>query len=254
MKHLFLLLAFCCSTMLYGQTDEVRNNQLDDEAYVDENGELVQDTTARIPLINVIGDSYVKNNIDPIEVTWHYKMAQQLGYRYNNYGRNGSCLAWETENDGLHSFGPAILAYVWDMDPSADYVLIVGGHNDAFKISDSRYMIEDFRDSLELLIANIRQQCPKAQIGFVTPWYVNRVGFEEACKAIKQVCVRHNVPVLMNYSKYSPVRVRDAKFREEYFQAPDDYAHLNEKGHDLYLPTAMTWFKKYFIDRKEALR
>ena len=249
MKHLFLLLAFFCTTMLYGQT----GNEVD-QALGDENGEFVPDSASLIPMLNVIGDSYVKNNQEPITDTWHYKLAEKLGMRYNNYGRNGACLAWESTNETGHNFGPAILAHVWDMDPNANYVLIIGGHNDAFKISESKFMLEDFRDSLELLIANVRQQCPKAQIGFVTPWYVNRVGFEQTVKAIRQICARHNVPVLLNHSKNSIIKVRDPKFREEYFQAPDEYAALNAKGHDLFLQSALTWFKKNMIDRKETIR
>lgn len=201
-------------------------------------------------VLNVIGDSYVRNHKAPMEQTWHYKMAEQLNLEYNNYGRNGSCLAWDRTRDGKHNFGPAVHVRVWDMESNADYVLVIGGHNDAFKINDNKHKLEDFRDSLELLISNIRQQCPKAKIGFVTPWYVNRVGFEKTCKVIKQVCDKHYIPVLWNHSKKSIIQVRDPNFRREYFQAPDDYAHLNEKGHDLYLPYAKAWFERYMMGKK----
>lgn len=40
------------------------------------------------------------------------------------------------------------------------------------------------------------------------------------------------------------VQVSDVAFRKKYFQGPNDTAHLNNEGHDLYLPVAMEWFVK----------
>jgi hypothetical protein len=111
-----------------------------------------------------------------------------------------------------------------------------------------------FRDSMEVLIANIRTQCPNAKIGFVTPWYVPRLGFDLTCKVMKQVCDKHYVPVLWNHSKNNVIQVRDASFRSQYFQDPKDFAHLNAKGHDLYLPTATAWFKKYMMNNKRKMK
>lgn len=50
-------------------------------------------TVSAQEVLNVIGDSYVANHRRPKEEAWHYKMASQLGLKYNNYGRNGSCVA-----------------------------------------------------------------------------------------------------------------------------------------------------------------
>ena len=140
------------------------------------------------------------------------------------------------------------------MEPDADYVLVIAGHNDACKIGDSKDSAEMFRDSMEVLIANIRTQCPNAKIGFVTPWYVPRLGFDLTCKVMKQVCDKHYVPVLWNHSKNNVIQVRDASFRSQYFQDPKDFAHLNAKGHDLYLPTATAWFKKYMMNNKRKMK
>ena len=276
MKRLFLLFSLLWSTTLFAQAPNdsvVVDNIVENQIVEDEVEPQVEASTAEpIPesniqteeetavadtaaveeyeydgVLNVIGDSYVRNHKAPIEETWHYKMAEQLNLKYNNYGRNGSCLAWDRSEEG---FGPSVIQRAWDLDPEADYVLVIGGHNDAFKINESKHRLEDFRDSLFLLIANIRQQCPKAKIGFVTPWYVGRIGFEPTCKMIKQVCDKHHIPVLWNHSKSNVIRVRDPKFREQYFQDPDDHAHLNAKGHDLYLSTGLAWFKKYMMKEK----
>lgn len=196
-------------------------------------------------IINVIGDSYVANHQRPKEETWHFKLAQQNGYTYNNYGRNGSCIAFDRTHDGKWNFGPAMWQRYKAMDTNAEYVLIIAGHNDADKIQNSKDSLDMFRDSLVVMLEGIKELCPKAKIGFVTPWYVDRPGFELVVKVIKKVCKKYHIPVLNNHTKKCVIQVRDEKFRKDYFQAPKDNAHLNAKGHDLFLPIATTWFNKY---------
>lgn len=193
--------------------------------------------------INIIGDSYVANHRRPIEETWHYKMAQQLGMKYNNYGRNGSCVAFDRTHDGKYNFGPALWMRYKDMAPNADYVIIIGGHNDAGKVRTSKDTLQMFRDSLEVLLCGIEKHCPQARIGYVTPWYVDYDGFAEVVEAIKDICQKHNVPVLDNYNDNSIIKVRDSKFREQYFQKPNDTAHLNANGHNLFLTVGKPWFE-----------
>lgn len=79
----------------------------------------------------------------------------------------------------------------------------------------------------------------RAKIGYVTPWYVDRPGFKQVCKVIKQVCKKHDIPVLDNYSGGCVIKVRDAAFRKEYFQSPTDHANLNNAGHDIFLQVGM---------------
>jgi hypothetical protein len=171
--------------------------------------------------------------------------AQNLGLTYNNYGRNGSCVAFDRTHDGKFNFGPAMWVRYKDMDPTADYVIILAGHNDADKVKDNPDSLRMFRDSLEVLIQGIEQLCPKAKIGYVTPWYVDRPGFKAVCKTIQKVCKRHHIPVLCNYTSKCVIQVRDEAFRRQYFQGPNDTAHLNAAGHDLFLPVGTAWFKKY---------
>ena len=185
-------------------------------------------------VMNVIGDSYVANHQRPKEETWHAKVAARHGMKYNNYGRNGGCVAFDRSKEG---FGPSMLVRYKDMDPEADLVLIIAGHNDAVKVGNNKDSLNMFVDSLTLLISRIRIQCPKARIAYVTPWYVDRPGFKPVVKAIKKVCKRAHVPLLDNYSAKSAIQVRDEAFRREYFQRPNDTAHLNAAGHQLYLPT-----------------
>ena len=207
-------------------------------------------STLDAQVINVIGDSYVANHRCPKEETWHYKMAQQMGFTYNNYGRNGSCVAFDRTHDGRFNFGPALWQRYTAMDPSADYVLIIAGHNAADKVGTSADSLQMFADSLEVLLTGIEKLCPNARIGYVTPWYVNRPGFAPVCKTIKKLCKLHHVPVLDNNNKRSVIKVRDDDFRKKFFQRPDDTAHLNAAGHDLFLDVAKHWFESRVMKGK----
>ncbi|MBR1668697.1 MAG: SGNH/GDSL hydrolase family protein [Bacteroidaceae bacterium] len=195
-------------------------------------------------VLNVIGDSYVANHKRPKEEAWHSKLAAELGMVYNNYGRNGSCVAFDRTHDGKYNFGPAMWVRYTAMAPDADYVLIIAGHNDADKVKQNADSLQMFADSLEVLLSGIEKLCPKAKIGYVTPWYVDRPGFAQVCKVIKKTCKRHGIPVLWNYDKKCIINVRDALFRKIYFQSADDTAHLNAAGHDLFFPVALLWFQE----------
>ena len=192
-------------------------------------------------VMNVIGDSYVANHRRPQEETWHAQVAARHGMRYNNYGRNGGCVAFDRTREG---FGPSMMVRYKDMDPQADLVLIIAGHNDATKIGNSKDSLRLFTDSLTLLVERIREHCPRAKVAYVTPWFVDGDGFKPVVKAIKKVCKRMDVPVLDNFRKNSPVQVRDAAFRKRYFQGAGDMAHLNAEGHRLFLPTGEAFVRE----------
>lgn len=201
-------------------------------------------SAAQAQVMNVIGDSYVKNHRKPYEESWHYRYAQERGYTYNNYGRNGNCIAFDRTNDNGKNWGIPMWQRYRDMDRNADLVVIIAGHNDADKIGQNKDSLRMFADSLAVMLTNIKAHCPKARIAFVTPWYVPREGFPEVCKAIRKVCKKQRVPVLWNHDEKSVIQVRDPEFRKRYFQGPNDTAHLNESGHTLFLP-----FGSAFLDK-----
>lgn len=192
-------------------------------------------------VVNVLGDSYVRNHRRPFEEAWHYQVAALHGMKYNNYGRNGGCVAFDRSSEG---FGPSLLVRYKEMDAEADLVLIIAGHNDAGIVGNSKEKLALFADSLDLLLNKVKEQCPKARIAWVTPWWVDRDGFKPVVRMIKKVCKRHRVPVLDNYKKSCVVKVRDAAFRKQYFQGADDTAHLNKEGHQLFLPVGDAFVKK----------
>ncbi len=188
-------------------------------------------STARLTgkVMNVIGDSYVRNHRRPFTETWHYKVAMKLGLKYNNYGRNGSSIAFDRSKEG---FGKSILQRYNEMADTADYILVIAGHNDADKIKNSRDSLKMFRDSLEQLCRGLINKYPSSKIAFVTPWNVPRAGFKQVTDVILEVCKSHHIPVL-NAAATSGIRVEDEQFRRKYFQGINDTAHLNDEGHNL---------------------
>lgn len=214
MKHLLIIIALLCFTPAFSQ----------------------------VKIVDVIGDSYVANHRRPKEETWHYQWAAKHDIVYNNYGRNGNCVAFDRTKE---KWGPSMLQRYKCMDPNADLVIIIGGHNDAGKINNNTDSLKMFRVSTALLIDGIRKHCPHAEVVWVTPWYVDRPGFKEVCKTIKQVCRKKKVRVLDNYSSKSIIKLRDPDFRKRYFQSNRDTAHLNADGHKLFLPVAEEFLKQY---------
>lgn len=190
-----------------------------------------RDTTFAGKTLVVVGDSYVRNHRRPVEETWHARVAARLGMNYRNYGRNGNSIAFDRSNRG---FGKSLLERYHEMTDTADYVLIIAGHNDAYMVLNNRDSLALFRMRLDSLCTGLRTKYPHAAIGFVTPWAVERPGFVEVTSTIREVCAKHGYPVLdaVNTSGIKPM---DADFRHRYFQADKDEAHLNADGHALLL-------------------
>lgn len=217
----------------------VMQGQISKKQYGDTLATSIFDGPTKI--ISVLGDSYVRNHRRPYEETWHFKSAMKHGLDYRNLGRNGGCVAFDRTKEG---FGPSLMVRYLDLDPNSDIVLIIAGHNDAVKIGDDQGLLAQFTDSVRLLIDKIRTHCPKAKIGWVTPWYVDAAGFAPTCKAIKKICKQKKVALLDNYKAGCMIKVRDASFRSTYFQSGTDTAHLNANGHDLYLATGDKFVEK----------
>lgn len=227
MKRILLIFSFLLTLNSFAQEQLVRLPQSD----YDPPKEVLFSPLYGKKII-VFGDSYVQNSGRPIEETWHYKLAVKYNMEYHNWGRNGSCVAyeWETERFGL----PLYERYS-DLPDTTDYVIVIGGHNDAVLMHRYGEGTEYFESKLQILCAGLRQKYPNTRICFVTPWNVPQPMYRETTQAIEKVCGEYDIPVF-NSALHSGINVRFQGFRRIYFQAPYDMAHLNAKGHDLFLP------------------
>lgn len=184
--------------------------------------------------IGVIGDSYVKNHAEPVENAWHYKFAQKHGMEYFNYGINGSSIAYTSPR-----WGTAIYIRYKEMADNLDYVFVIGGHNDSYKL-DSIGGLDKFKERLGILCQGLIEKYPTAKIYFFTRWNCKDFkgsNSEKIVDAMLEVCGNYSIPILDCARKGSIYAHSDA-FRKIYFQRPEDTAHLNAKGHDRFLEVA----------------
>lgn len=187
--------------------------------------------------INVIGDSYVKNHKRPYDEAWHALVAQKYHMTYRNYGRNGRCLVFDRTAE---KWGTPMLDYYREMNDTADYVLVIGGHNDADYIRRGKGTLAQFEVGLDSLCRGLISKYPSAKLAFVTPWRVPRDCFADVTNIIVKVCARYSIPVF-NAAERSGIYVWDAQFRRRYFQGPNDTAHLNAAGHKLFMRKGETF-------------
>lgn len=183
--------------------------------------------------MNIIGDSYVANNGEPVARTWHFKLAHNNSMNYNNYGINGNGLVSTAATDV-----PVVERYT-QMDNNADYIIVVGGKNDY----NQQMPIADFKSGIDTLILGLTQKYIGKKICFFTPWsdqgvaHDNPIALHEYADAIEEECGKYGIPCF-NSSKKSGMATYNADFRLKYFQSADDTSHLNGDGHDLFLNKA----------------
>lgn len=196
--------------------------------------------------IGVIGDSYVKNHKEPMQNTWHYKFAQKHGMKYYNYGRNGNCVSID-----LKTWGPSMVNRYKDMNDSLDIVIVIAGHNDATRL-DSTITETLYREQCTALCRGLIEKYPRAYIFWFTPWANTQPGFERIVAITQEVCGTMGIPVFDSYH-HSNIFALSDRFRDIYFQGGRrDRAHLNNQGHDRFLPVAEHFILQYLPEAYTA--
>lgn len=191
--------------------------------------------------IAVIGDSYVKNHAQPVEYTWHYKFADKHGMKYLNYGMNGNSIAYTSPR-----WGTALYERYKDMPDSLDYVIVIAGHNDCYKL-DSIGGLDVFKERLAILCQGLVSKYPTAKIFFFTRWNCKDFkgsNAEKVVNAMVEVCGNYSIPIF-DCARNAGIFAQDTAFRKIYFQSPEDNAHLNAKGHDRFLKAAENFILNY---------
>lgn len=191
----------------------------------------------------IIGDSYVANHRRPTEEAWHYRLAEKYQMGYYNYGKNGNGLVFDRRN-----WGVSVLHRLDELHAPADFVVVIGGHNDTECIEGKKEKDLDgkpldssksaqaarlarFREGVTETAKALRAKYPSAHIVFVSPWRVSRPHFDNVIAALGELVPREGC-FFINATDESGIVPRDEKTRKDIFQGVNDTAHLNAKGHE----------------------
>ena len=183
-------------------------------------------------VMNIIGDSYVANNGNPVSDTWHYKLAQKNSMTYNNYGINGNGLVTPNRNR------EPVVARYGQMAEGADYIVVVGGRNDY----NDQYPLADFRKGIDKLIEGIVTKYTSSKLCFFTPWSVNddvnqKLKVKDYADIMEEECQKYGIPCF-NSNRKSGMSMWNRVFRKKYSMKETDPSHLNANGHDRFMPRA----------------
>ena len=203
--------------------------------------------------VNFLGDSitFGVGVTDIANCRYDNRIAHMLGLsRVNNHSINGSRMAHQTVPSAKPWYDLCFCGRAYDMDTTADMVIVYGGVNDYIH-GDAPFGAEGdktpatFCGGVEFLMTLLQETYPNATIVFMTP---ARMRFFELCDTqvsqrpgkqpdakslaayvdvIKAAGERHNIPVLDLFAKL-PI---DPKVEEDEKRYTVDGLHFNDAGH-----------------------
>lgn len=184
-----------------------------------------------------IGDSYIANNGVNVKQTWADKIATKYSMNYTNLGISGGGIC-ATRGDIL----PITQRYT-QIPLDSDLIILEGGENDA----NAEYDITAFESEFTTLIENIKAQNYGAALIVMCPWgdaYANRTRFKPYADAMRNVSQKYGVPFFDSWIKY--VYNATSTARSLFYQSATDHAHLNNNGHNVFMPMIESFIQSVF--------
>lgn len=152
-----------------------------------------------------LGDSLIYGNLLGNEATWVNKLGKLHRMTVYNHGINGNTVAWTAQGGNKR---PMCERYA-DMEPDADYVVVLGGANDhRLNVpigSDSDEDPTTFKGALNRLIRGLIAKYPRAKFLFLTNYHRknerNALGLDEYAyvSAMEEICAKWSVRCFNNY-------------------------------------------------------
>ena len=186
--------------------------------------------------ILAIGDSFVRGHSLSDAQTWLSKIASRNNMTKYIYATNGVSLAYASGQSAtaLVNTLPTITANV----ASADFIVLLAGHNDAnpdlnggaaIPIGENSDTVNTtFKGALNVTIKTLLNAYPTAKMLFLTPF--NRRGIEEPyAEAMKEICGIWCVPCFDNY--HSGGICFQSEGQSEVYELSASL-HLNEAGQE----------------------
>lgn len=163
--------------------------------------------------LGIIGDSYVKNYKEFVKNIWYYKFVEKYGMEYLNYGKNGSSIVYSSL-----CWGEVMYVRYKEMLDDLDYVIVVGGYNDGFKL-DLIGGIDVFKERLVMLCEGFIEKYFIVKIFFFIWWNCkNFVGsdVEKVVDVMIEVCGNYSIFIFDSVWK-GGIYVSNDYFRKIYF-------------------------------------
>ena len=205
-------------------------------------------------VINVLGDSITEGvGARTPDKAYPVVLSKLTGAVVNNYGLSCSRI---TDVSGGWSNPASFIDRMYNMDKSADLIIVFGGTNDFWygdcpigKRTDT--CVNTFYGALNTMIPYLKSAHPNADIVFLTPYQQSKDADETHSYkrstygnfgtgtlnqyriAILDRCEYYGVPVLDLYADYELNTVDNRKALEKYGNYLCDGCHLNDAGYNL---------------------
>lgn len=205
-------------------------------------------------VINVLGDSITQGvGASSTEKSYPSVLAKLTGAKVNNYGLSCSRI---TEIQGGLSNPGSFIDRMYNMDRSADLIIVFGGTNDFWfgdcpigKKTDTK--VNTFYGALNTMIPYLKNAYPNSDIVFVTPYQQSKDAdvnkpykrstygncgsgtLSQYRKAMLNRCEYYGIPVLDLYADFELNTADNRQALEKYGQFLCDGVHLNDAGYNL---------------------
>ena len=211
-----------------------------------------------------LGDSYTSTRgLDDYWDSWSGRLQTDYGMEVTCKSYNGSTITIAP----FFGFAPGCCWWPICMrqipEEPYDFIFVTCGSNDwkqDLPIGDDIQSRNPwcFAGAINLLIDRVKETHPESILVFMTPWVStgdkNLHGYttNNYAYTMEQVCRLRGVYCLnVSFPWISGIFANNYGFRQEYFISSSDFWHLNEKGHERFLPLAALWLD--MIDQHETL-
>lgn len=194
--------------------------------------------------INCLGDSIT--SVDYTLPTWWQQIANQTGCTFNNYGKSGTCVAYDADRES--KFGKCFANRYSEMEKDVDCVIVMGGTND-FNNKLGTWndnTNESFLGALNILMKGLIETYKGKVIIFMTPiqqasdYKVNvvdvldivktgsgsSVSLQVRAEAIKRKCMQYGITCV---DLYNTSGINGADSSKIYYRN-DDEIHPSTYG------------------------
>lgn len=232
-------------------------------AYAADTDDRYVRSTLKGKQILFLGDSYTGGRgIDNYADTWCAKLETEYDMEVICNSINGSTMGATSYWGYLPGCCYYPICFRTLPEGEFDLIYISAGSNDwklelPIGTDPNSRDVTNFMGALNVIIDRVGFEQPNATLIMMTPWVSdgreNSRGetTDDYADAMTDICAARGVQCLRVCDPWvSEIFADHTGFREDYFLTGTDPWHLNEAGHDRFLPIIASWIAKfYLVDR-----